>query len=478
MAVIGGFLFGYDTGIVSAAMLYVPQNDDLKPMGNLWKEVIVSITPGMAGIGALFAGKASDLYGRRKLMITFGLLSANIFAFGFSYIDPENWGWLMFGFAAIPSILQFIGFIFLPESPQLDEIHFSHEQQIQDQITYGNGNLISRILADPPVRKSLLIGAALQAFQQASGINTIMYYTGAIIRSAGVKDYHNTILISVGTAGVNFFATFIPIYLIEKRGRRFLLLLSILAVFISLLLMGGAFLLINKNSISSLNKNIPLIDQNIQSFNRCISHSNCDFCTTDELCGFCEKKGGGFCLPKDHFNSDIRSLTGPCSTDNSTNGLHYYDNIEYEWNENCHTDTKYTILPIIIMIIFLCSFAIGYAPLPWVLNAEFYPLWARSTCVSFTTFCNWEFNLIISLTFLTLTQEATKYGAFFIYSGLTAIAFILFYKVVPETKGLNLDEVQLLFMNKKERQRAISTIQQIPMSDVGNNNGNKLQKYY
>ncbi|KAI6192330.1 Proton myo-inositol cotransporter [Aphelenchoides bicaudatus] len=527
MAVMGGFLFGYDTGIVSAAMLYVPQNKGLKPMGSFWQEIIVSITPVfvigavICGIGInkvvlligrillgiaigvasmivpIYVGEASPAHIRGKLltgfqlMVTFGLMAANIIAGGFSYIDPENIGWrLMFGFAAVPAAIQFIGFLFLPESPrwllengyeeecqnvlkriyngnvewtdyELNEIRASSEAEHKARELIGEGSVLGRIWRTKHVRKALAIGCLLQAFQQLSGINTIMYYTGTIIKSAGIR--------------VNFFCTFIPMFLIERLGRRLLLLTSII----------GAFVLINNDSPRILGKDAFWgndFNSSAEQAAHCQQYKNCDFCVTDERCGYCgfkdDKKASGFCLPVDHDN-DGRSITGLCSS-NSSDQYHTDSykgkDVDFEWGDvYCHT--KYTVVPIILIVVYLCCFAIGYAPLPWVLNAEFYPLWARGWCVSLSTFCNWLFNLIISLTFLSLTQAITKFGAFFLYAGISCFALILFFIVVPETKGCSLDEVEMLFMDKAERERAQEDLKKRALSHRSGDLGSFREKF-
>ncbi|KAJ1372456.1 hypothetical protein KIN20_034625 [Parelaphostrongylus tenuis] len=213
--------------------------------------------------------------------------------------------------------------------------------------------------------------------------------------------------------------------------------------------MGVAFVLINKDSAvalhdqSFINQSYPDSTQKV-----CEQYSNCDFCVTNEACGFCEIKAlkSGYCLAK--YDDDLLvSAVGPCRS------LELIGT-SYEWDRNS-CKTALTVLPIIIMVLYLLSFSIGYAPLPWVVNAEFYPLWARSTCVSITTACNWTFNLIISLTFLSLSQAITKFGTFFLYAGLTMVALIFIYIFLPETKGYSIDEVEMLFMTKEERQLAL-----------------------
>uniref|UniRef100_A0A1I7ZWG0 MFS domain-containing protein n=1 Tax=Steinernema glaseri TaxID=37863 RepID=A0A1I7ZWG0_9BILA len=536
MAVLGGFLFGYDTGIVSATMLYVPQNAGMRPMTTVWKEVVISITPGMAGLGCLLAGPSADKFGRRKIimasslmftigavicaaspekitllvgrillglaigfasmmvpvyvgetspahvrgrlvacfniMVVFGQVMSNVIGGGLSYIDPYNVGWrLMFGFAAIPALVQMVGFLFMPESPrwlyshgfekeardvlnkiyendhewvqhELHEIAAVHAQEKLSQDFLGDRSVFWRILETPHVRKALFVGCALQAFQQLSGINTIMYYTGMIIKSAGVSNNHTIIWLSVGISSCQLIGNFVPVFFIDKLGRRMLFIISVGGVVISLLCMGGSFYAINRDSALVVGHpgNFSSSKWDEKDFRRCQALSNCDLCITDEYCGFCSKSSSarvGYCLPLDTENPDESAICDATSFGTSST--------KHEWtNSFCHT--RYTILPIIFMVVYLLIFAIGFSPVPWVANSEFYPTWARSTCVGVATFNNWFFNLVVSLTFLSLSEAVTKYGAFFIYAGITVIALLFGIFMLPETKGRSIDEVRSLFM--------------------------------
>ena len=116
----------------------------------------------------------------------------------------------------------------------------------------------------------------------------------------------------------------------------------------------------------------------------------------------------------------------------------------------------------IIKGIHLLNFA-GIAPIPWTVNAEIYPLWARSVCTSVATATNWlkfkikdhiimtvfrSFNLIIAITFLSLTNLLTRAGAFLLYCGLGALGWIIFWLFLPETSGKSLEEMETLFSGR------------------------------
>lgn len=100
------------------------------------------------------------------------------------------------------------------------------------------------------------------------------YYTATILYMSGVKDVSQAVLLSCAVSGVNFVFTFVATALIERKGRRFLLLASIsgahkihthnrlrAGIILCLAFLGGGFMVIGNTSVKVLNTTYPLEEE-------------------------------------------------------------------------------------------------------------------------------------------------------------------------------------------------------------------------
>jgi SP family galactose:H+ symporter-like MFS transporter len=94
------------------------------------------------------------------------------------------------------------------------------------------------------------------------------------------------------------------------------------------------------------------------------------------------------------------------------------------------------------LMVYVASFAIGLGPVFWLLISEIYPLRVRGLAMSLASEANWGSNLIIALTFLTLIQFLGRSGTFWLYAVVGILAWLFCYKLVPETKGHTLEEIE------------------------------------
>uniref|UniRef100_A0A1D1XDD2 Putative inositol transporter 1 n=2 Tax=Anthurium amnicola TaxID=1678845 RepID=A0A1D1XDD2_9ARAE len=181
----------------------------------------------------------------------------------------------MLGVAALPAILQFFLMLLLPESPRwlflkkdkveavsvLAKIYdpYRLEEEIgllsmasKTDIQPKNSVGYLDVFKSKEIRLAFFAGAGLQAFQQFTGINTVMYYSPTIVQMAGFSANQLALLLSLIVAAMNAAGTVVGIYLIDHFGRRRLALTSLLGVIVSLLVLSGAFFLQSSNSLSSL----------------------------------------------------------------------------------------------------------------------------------------------------------------------------------------------------------------------------------
>lgn len=107
----------------------------------------------------------------------------------------------------------------------------------------------------------------------------------------------------------------------------------------------------------------------------------------------------------------------------------------------------YAYVVVATMMGYLFTFGVGMSSIPWTVNAEIYPNHARSLGTSASTTVNWIGNVVVSATFLTLAADDAlgKDGAFWLYAFVAVAGWGWLLFCMPETKGLSLEEIELLF---------------------------------
>ncbi|GFR94259.1 proton myo-inositol cotransporter [Elysia marginata] len=473
LATIGGFLFGYDIGIVAGSMLFIQPYFELS---TFWQEAIVSGTVGAAAVAALMAGWLTDRVGRKptvmassvvftvggvlmgaapskevlllgrivaglgvglasvvvpvyvaeaspphirgrlvslhQLLINTGIIVSSLLAGGFSYVVPHGWRYML-GMAAVPGLIQFFGFLFMPESPrwlvakgkmadaravlsrmrggadvedELEEIQVTVLEAERDSAE-GIQHIL-KILRSRHVRRALVVGCGLLFFQQWCGINTVIYYSGSVLKMAGFPVKYAIWLVAVPNL-INFLSSFIGIYLVEKIGRRQLLIGSLAGTIVGLVILAVGFQLAASNP-ATISTSVVETDANGDLISACFSnYKSCEACVKDNSCGYCySNEMDGSCLPSDNA---VHSTAGRCNTSSSTELL-------FKWAyEFCPSD--YTWIALVGMAVFVFAFAPG---------------------------------------------------TFWLFAGITVLGVVFMVFLLPETKDKTLEEVEQLFMNKAE----------------------------
>ena len=438
ISALGGMLFGYDIGVISGAILFIKKDFSLSA-GT--EEIVVSAVLLGSLVGAFGGGILADRLGRRKLLIStaivFGLgavgaalapdtawlivarvvagiaigvasfvaplyiseiapveirgklvsinqvaLTSGIvisYLIDYAFAGSQAWRW-MFAMAVVPAAAFGIGLIFIPDSPRwlagrghLDQARAvlkrirppdkveAEMSNIQHSVAQQKGNWSE--LLSPLLRSAMIVGIGLAIAQQITGINTVIYYAPTIFKFAGLSSSSAAILASVGVGVVNVIFTVVAMQLIDRAGRRPLLLVSLAGMALSLAVLGLAF-----------------------------------------------------SLPQ------FKDILG--------------------W------------VAIVSLMAYVGSFAIGLGPVFWLILSEIYPLRIRGRAMSVGTAANWGANLLVALTFLTLTKVIGKPATFWLYGVVTLAAWFFAFFLVPETKGKTLEQIEA-YMRSGKHPRAL-----------------------
>ncbi|MEM6842713.1 MAG: sugar porter family MFS transporter [Bacteroidota bacterium] len=338
-----------------------------------------------------------------------------------------NWRWML-GLETLPAILYFLGLFLVPRSPRWlmmkdrnDEARrvmerFSAEEGVSQQMEDVRKSLAEnrmknkaslRDLFAPELRLVLTVGLVVGIFQQATGINSVLYYAPMIFEQTGIgtdASFVQAILVGV----TNLVATVVAMATIDKFGRKPLLTIGMAGMAICLFLLAYGF------------------------------YSATYTITEETLSG----------LPESVETTSLTSLLGQefgSETDfrQSLNLVLDERTVKEHGNSLISGSISLNAQLILLGILgFVAAYAASIGPVMWVLFSELFPNRVRGIAISFVGLVNLAVAFGVQLLFPWELANLGSSTTFLIYASLAVIGLVFIVAKVPETKGKTLEELE------------------------------------
>jgi len=342
-----------------------------------------------------------------------------------------NWRWMV-GIETLPAILYFFALFIVPESPRWLAMHgrdddarevlervSGPEQAAIDLRAVKNsieadaelGGVSLKALFHPSMKLVLTIGISVGILQQITGINSVFFYAPMIFEQSGIgtnASFMQAILVGL----VNLIFTVVAMTLIDKLGRRLLLGFGLTGIAVCMLTLAYGF-----------GTATYTLDQD----------------AIDELPAEIERTQIATIVDAT-FESDIDFRKAM----HAAVGASVYKKFESQLVSSAIVMNPMLILFAILG--FVASFAVSIGPIMWVLFAELFPNGVRGMAISFVGLINSAVAFLVTLIFPWELQTIGVAGTFLIYGLFAVIGLVFVMRILPETKGRSLEELEKMLV--------------------------------
>ena len=372
-----------------------------------------------------------SLVSLNQLNIVIGISVAYFSNYFLKDLEGESWRWML-GVEAIPAIIYFVALFAVPRSPRWLIQRLSLVKVAEKILTRIGGKEYAQLTIDEiqrgiakkeakgtfsdlfssRMKTIMIIAFGIAFFQQITGINAIFYYAPTIFEQAGGST-DSSFLQAIVVGLTNLVFTLVAIRLIDKLGRKPLLIIGTTAMTIALSMAAMAF-------------NNASYDVNETSLSK-IENQEMQTALTE--------------LQGESYNSQKEMFVAV------TPLLNEKQLFSFKRNEIKNFISINATLVLIAILLYVAAFAISLGPVMWTLLSEIFPGNIKGIAISVVGFFN-------SLVSYTVTQffpwELTNLGptiTFAIYAVMALLSLLFVKKFVIETKGKSLEEVEELLTN-------------------------------